>query len=99
MEKTKTESQDAVDIAYPSRYKVVIFNDDSTPIDYVIQLLIEVFNKDLDGAKDITIRIHEKGKGVAGIYSYEVAEQKVSECELLNRYHGHALQIELEELK
>jgi ATP-dependent Clp protease adaptor protein ClpS len=97
MEKTKSKVKDMQEIAYPSRYKVVIYNDDATPIDYVIQLLINVFNKNIDEAQKITLQIHENDKGVAGIYSFEVAEQKMMESNLLSRKHGYPLEVDMEE--
>jgi ATP-dependent Clp protease adaptor protein ClpS len=97
MEKTKTKVKDAQDIAYPSRYKVIIYNDDATPIDYVIQLLINVFNKNIEEAQNITMQIHENDKAIAGIYSFEIAEQKMLESNLLSRKHGYPLEVDVEE--
>lgn len=93
MAQTKTQQAVKTEIAYPNRYRVVIFNDDYTPMEFVIQLLIEIFNKDIESAKDITLSIHEKGKCVAGIYSMEIAEQKVSEAIIMINYHGYPLKI------
>mgnify|MGYP000241741717 CR=1 FL=1 len=98
MARSKTKTIQKVELKYPSRYQVVIINDDYTPMDFVIKLLIEVFNKDINQAKDITVQIHEKGKGIAGTYNMEVAEQKVSEVTLISRHHGHPLKSIMEEI-
>jgi ATP-dependent Clp protease adaptor protein ClpS len=96
--KTKTSSSTRTDIKYPDRFNVIIINDDYTPMEFVIQLLIEVFNKNIEEAKDITIQIHELGKGVAGTYNFEIAEQKVHESTLLSRHNGHPLNIMMEKV-
>lgn len=96
--KTQTQSREKTAIKYPNRYNVVIFNDDFTPMEFVIQLLIEVFNKNIEEAKDITLAIHNDGKAVAGTYSYEIAEQKVAECIVICRYNGYQLKVDLEKV-
>ena len=98
MPKQKSEVVDKVVLKYPSRYKVVILNDDYTPMEFVIQLLIEVFNKDLDKARQITMAIHEEGSAVAGTYNFEVAEQKVYEASTLARHSNHPLKIDMDEV-
>ena len=96
--KTKTQSKTRVEIRYPDRYKVIFLNDVFTPMEFVIQLLIEVFNKNIDQAKDITLMIHNDGRGVAGTYNFEIAEQKVHESTLLSRHHGHPLKVIMEKV-
>jgi ATP-dependent Clp protease adaptor protein ClpS len=96
--KTKTQSKTRVEIRYPDRFNVVFLNDDFTPMEFVIQLLIEVFNKDINQAKDITLTIHNEGKGIAGTYNFEIAEQKVHESTLLSRHHGHPLKVVMEKV-
>lgn len=96
MAKTQTASKTQTTLAYPQRYNVIFLNDDFTPVAFVIHLLIEIFNKDLDSAQDITMEVHEHGKAVVGTFSYEVAEQKVHEAIIVARHSGHPLQIILE---
>jgi ATP-dependent Clp protease adaptor protein ClpS len=86
-----------VELLYPGKYKVVIQNDDVTPMDFVIALLMQVFNHNEDRAKEITLDIHRKGNGIAGVYTYEVAEQKGIEATLLARQHSWPLAIKIEE--
>mgnify|MGYP000025700055 CR=1 FL=1 len=96
MPQTKTEIRTQAGISYPNRYNVVIWNDDFTPMEFVIQLLVEVFNRSLDQASDITMEIHQSGKAVAGTYSKEIAEQKSHEANLIARHSGHPLSITCE---
>ena len=81
----------------PKRWKVVFLNDDMTPIDFVVGLLIEVFKHTQDTAKEITLEIHNNGSGIAGVYSFEIAEAKAVEATQLARSSGFPLQIKMEE--
>lgn len=60
----------------PKKYKVVLLNDDFTPMDFVVNLLVQMFGKRQDQANRIMVEVHQKGKGIAGIYSHEIAETK-----------------------
>ena len=60
-------------------------------MEFVIQLLIEVFNTSIEEAKDVMVKVHEEGKGVAGMYGLEIAEQKQQEATIIARHHGHPL--------
>jgi ATP-dependent Clp protease adaptor protein ClpS len=90
------EVETDIEIPNPGKYKVVIRNDDSTPMDFVIALLMSIFKHSQESATDITMKIHNDGAGIAGIYSYEIAEQKGIESTLLARQHGWPLQINVE---
>ena len=81
----------------PLRYKVVLLNDDQTPVEWVIKVLVDIFKHTNDTAEIITLTIHNEGSGIAGIYTYEIAEQKVIEATTESRNHGFPLQIKLEE--
>jgi ATP-dependent Clp protease adaptor protein ClpS len=81
----------------PSKYKVIMLNDDHTPIDWVINLLTTVFRHSEVTAKDMTMKIHNEGSAVVGIYTYEIAEQKVHEAVNASRDRGFPLQLTLEE--
>jgi ATP-dependent Clp protease adaptor protein ClpS len=82
----------------PKMFKVLVLNDDFTPMEFVIQLLVEVFNKDIDKAKDITLIIHNEGHAIAGSYNYEVAEQKVHEATNISRHNNHPLKIKMDQI-
>jgi ATP-dependent Clp protease adaptor protein ClpS len=81
----------------PKLWKVVLLNDDHTPIDFVIGILTEIFKHTQETAKAITIQIHTEGSGIAGVYSYEIAEVKAVEATNLARSNGFPLQIKMEE--
>ena len=85
------------DISEPLRYKVVMLNDDQTPMDWVIDILVSIFKHSESTAKELTLTIHEEGSGVAGIYTYEIAEQKAIEAVNASRERGFPLQIRVDE--
>lgn len=96
MATTKTQTKTQVQLKYPNRYRVIIFNDDTTPMEFVIQLLVEIFNKSIDNATELTLEVHTQGKATAGIYTAEIAHEKVAEslnCILL---HGYQLKLSAE---
>ena len=80
----------------PERYKVLFLNDDHTPMDFVVSLLIEVFRHSEKTAQELTMKIHSDGQAVVGVYSFEIAEQKSIEATKLSRENGFPLQIALE---
>ena len=67
----------------PRKYKVVLNNDDYTPMDFVIEVLMTFFNMDSDRATGVMLQVHEKGKGICGVFSADVAHTK---AEQVNRY-------------
>jgi ATP-dependent Clp protease adaptor protein ClpS len=81
----------------PSKYKVLFLNDDHTPMDFVIDILKRIFRHTDASARDLTVKVHTEGSAVVGIYSYEVAEQKVIEGVAESRAHGFPLQIKAEQ--
>jgi ATP-dependent Clp protease adaptor protein ClpS len=93
---TETSQTTKIVIKKPTLYKVVFNNDDATPADFVKELLKAIFHHDDARAEDITMEIHEHGKGVAGVYTFEVAEQKHHEAIYVARTNGHPLNINLE---
>jgi ATP-dependent Clp protease adaptor protein ClpS len=86
-----------VTVQEPKQWKVILLNDDTTPIEFVIQLLTQIFRHTEVTAKDITLQVHETGSGIAGTYSFEIAEAKAVEATSLARANGFPLQIKLEE--
>jgi len=83
-------------IKEPPKFKVVMLNDDATPMDWVIDILLTIFKHTESTAKDLTLTIHEEGSGVAGIYTYEIAEQKAVEAVNASRDRGFPLQIKVD---
>lgn len=80
----------------PSKYKVLMLNDDNTPMDWVVDLLTTIFKHSQTTAKELTMKIHNEGSAVVGIYTYEIAEQKVVESTNASRERGFPLQLTLE---
>jgi len=80
----------------PDRFRVVILNDNTTPMEFVIELLMVIFHHTQDAATAIMMQIHEKGKGTAGVYTFEIAEQKAQESTQIARTNGHTLGVTVE---
>lgn len=72
------KQKNKVKIKKPKDYKVIMHNDDYTTMEFVIKILIKVFNKSFIDAEKIMIDVHKKGRGIAGIYSYDIAVTKVA---------------------
>ena len=75
----------------PGRYNIVIYNDDVTPVEFVIVMLMEIFNHSADSAFDLTNKVHNDGSAIAGTYNHEIAEQKSSEATNLARSNNFPL--------
>lgn len=88
--------KDKQKIDRPKRYKVVLYNDDYTPMQLVTSILMDVFNKGTQEAHSIMMRVHKGGRGVAGVYSKEIAETKVGTAKMLARENGSPLHCEAE---
>ena len=80
----------------PSMYKVLMLNDDYTPMEFVIQVLEHFFGKNADEATRIMLHVHQRGVGVCGVFMYEVAETTVSQVTDLARQQQHLLQCTIE---
>jgi ATP-dependent Clp protease adaptor protein ClpS len=88
--KTKTQTKK------PSLYRVLLLNDDYTPMEFVVHVLERFFNKDREAATRIMLHVHHHGIGECGIYTYEVAETKVTQVMDFARKHQHPLQCVME---
>lgn len=80
----------------PSLYRVVILNDDYTPMEFVVFVLERFFNKNSEDAYKIMMHVHQHGVGVCGIFTYEVAETKVAQVRDMARRNEHPLRCDLE---
>ena len=80
----------------PSMYKVLMLNDDYTPMEFVVHILERFFGKNRQEATRIMLHVHRRGVGVCGVYTYEVAETKVTQVMDFARQHQHPLQCTLE---
>jgi ATP-dependent Clp protease adaptor protein ClpS len=90
-DETETVVEDRTKPAIPRRYKVIFHNDDYTTMEFVVQCLIDFFHKSETEATHIMLTVHKMGSGVAGIYSREIAETKVSQVTDHARTHGMPL--------
>ncbi len=89
---TKTKPQ----TKRPSLYRVLLLNDDYTPMEFVVHVLERFFNKDQEAANQIMMHVHQHGIGECGVYTYEVAETKVTQVMDFSRKHQHPLQCVME---
>jgi len=80
----------------PDLYKVLMLNDDYTPMEFVVHVLERYFQKSIEEATRIMLMVHQQGVGVCGVYTYEVAETKVTQVMDFARKHQHPLQCTLE---
>ena len=90
LEKTRTSLKE------PEQFKVLLLNDDYTPMDFVVQVLENIFNNQPSEAYRIMMQVHTQGSGLAGVYSHEVAETKVADVVELAQDSGYPLQATME---
>jgi len=93
---TQTTIDNFLEILPPKQWKVVFLNDDSTPMDYVVDVLERIYGHTATTAEVITTSIHHTGRGIAGLYPYEIAEQKSADTLEDARHNGYLLQVETE---
>lgn len=82
----------------PSMYRVLLMNDDYTPMEFVVSVLMKIFNKSADEATKIMLAVHKNGIGVCGIFTFEVAETKVSQVMSAAQRAQHPLQCTMEKV-
>ena len=101
-----TERPDDYDVAVkearpklkqPPLYRVVLINDDYTPMEFVVEVLETVFGMERTRATQVMLEVHTKGKGVCGVYNYEIAETKVAQVMGIAQQHQHPLLCTMEE--
>lgn len=93
---TKLEEKTIIDIEKPRMYKVIIYNDDYTTMDFVIEVLVSIFSKNVPEAVKIMFSVHKKGSGVAGIYSYDIAATKIKQTQNMANKSGYPLKLTME---
>ncbi len=94
-EEVSSETQDEVE--EPPLYKVLLHNDDYTTMEFVVMILMNIFHHQENQAVQITLQVHQKGVGVAGVYSYEIAETKVKKVIELARQNEYPLHCTMEQ--
>jgi ATP-dependent Clp protease adaptor protein ClpS len=90
---TVTKTETSLEIRAPSLWKVRILNDDFTPIDFVIALLIDIFKKSEDEAVQMTLTVHEEGSAIVGTYTKDIAVTKVRRALNIAEAEGHPLRL------
>ncbi|MGI0407171.1 ATP-dependent Clp protease adaptor ClpS [Helicobacter himalayensis] len=98
MPRSNTESATDLLLEEPKLHEVIILNDNWTTMEFVVDILIKIFDKNFNDAKNIMLRIHEEGLGVCGIYPYDIAELKVKLTLERARKEGHPLRMETREV-
>jgi ATP-dependent Clp protease adaptor protein ClpS len=93
---THTKEKTLVETSLPKLWKVIFLNDNVTPMEHVVDLLMNIFKHTERSATDVTLEIHNTGSGVAGVYNHEIAEQKALESTTLSRSRGFPLKIQIE---
>lgn len=77
-------------------YRVLLHNDDYTTMEFVVEILVHIFHKTIEDATRIMLNVHERGIGVCGVYTFEVAETKVDTVHSIARDHGYPLKCSME---
>ena len=81
----------------PPLYRVVLINDDYTPMEFVVDILETIFGMERTRATQVMLEVHTKGKGICGVYNFEIAETKVAQVTGIAQQHQHPLLCEMEE--
>jgi ATP-dependent Clp protease adaptor protein ClpS len=97
MPKIEEELEYALELQEPQMFKVLLHNDDYTSMDFVVEVLMDIFHKDHLQAEQIMLQIHEKGKAVCGVYTYEIAQMKVEQVRQLAKKNEFPLLATMEE--
>jgi len=94
---THSELSSDICIKYPKKYKVFLLNDDYTSMDFVIEILMSIFHKTNQEAQNIMLKVHNDGKAVCGVYTYEIAQTKVMQVAKTAKENGFVLKAVMEE--
>ena len=94
---TKHELEGELSVREPKQYLVYLLNDDYTSMDFVIDVLMNIFQKNYQEAEQIMLDVHKKDRGICGVFTYEVAETKVMQVSKLSREQGFPLKATMEE--
>jgi ATP-dependent Clp protease adaptor protein ClpS len=95
--KTITIEKNKVKTKKPKHYKVVMYNDDYTTMEFVVDVLMNIFNKKIEEANKIMMDVHRKGRGIAGIYPYDIAVTKASTAMSFAEEEGFPFKLTVEE--
>ena len=93
----KSKIEESIEVKKPKLYKVILHNDDYTTMDLVVAILVTVFNKPIPEATKIMLDVHKKGKGIVGVYTYDIALTKATLTESIARERQYPLKVSVEE--
>lgn len=96
-EQTVIKNKTNISIRKPKMYKVMIHNDDYTTMEFVIEVIVKVFHKSVSEATKIMFDVHNKGKGIVGLYPYDIAATKVKQVDTMARARNFPLKSSFEE--
>lgn len=91
------ELNEDLEVQEPKKYNVFLLNDDYSTMDFVIDVLVKVFRKSINEAETIMLSVHNNGKGLCGVYTYEIASTKVAQVKTMARDKGFPLKAVMEE--
>ena len=95
--KTSVIEKSKIKIKEPKKYKVIMHNDDFTSMEFVVFVLMNIFNKNNNDAVNIMMTVHKGGKAVVGVYSYDIAKSKVEKTTVLAKEEGFPFKLSIEE--
>lgn len=98
MSETETHAETELDVDFPSLWGVKFFNDDFTPVEFVILILMNVFGLSDQAASVITYKVHEEGDAIVGAYMKDIAVTKAATAEAMARQYGHPLRLQAVEV-
>ena len=93
----ETKEKTRINIREPKRYRVIMHNDDFTPMEFVVEILIDIFHKDLLEAERLMLMVHENGRAAVGSYSYDIAVTKVQAASGRAKEEGFPFRMTVEE--
>jgi len=93
----QNETIDVIEIKEPRMYKVLLLNDDYSSMEFVIKVLMQIFHHSFEKATEIMLSVHEQGKGLCGVYTYEIAETKVAHVRKMAKEEKFPLRAIMEE--
>ena len=95
-EQSLIKERQHTNLSEPRRYKVIIYNDDFTPMEFVVSVLIKVFFKSEEDANALMLKVHHSDKAVVGIYTYDIALSKANKATLMAREENYPLRLKVE---
>jgi ATP-dependent Clp protease adaptor protein ClpS len=98
MPEIKTFTKRDEKLEEPPMFRVVLNNDDYTTMEFVVMVLMSVFRKSHGEAQEIMLNVHKKGRGICGVYPFDIAETKVKQVELISEKHKYPLKCTMEEV-